>query len=148
MRVKIQEQLFLRNSSQCPCLDILSSNGPVQFIQFVKTLGNIQKNLNNILFYSSTDNVPLPQGGFKISKNWTPKYFSTVSVSHLINRSSSRYLWFIWCLYRHIYPHLHTKNLLYDNGWWIMKTFYLTEVKVNHLQTCMFNSALFLVALR
>ena len=76
-------------------------------------MGNIKKNLNKILFYSSTDNVPLPQGGFKISKNWTPKYFSTVSVSHLINRNSSRYLWFIWCLYRHIYPHVHKKKICY-----------------------------------
>ena len=70
-------------------------------------MGNIQKNLNKILFYSSTDNVPLPQGGFIISKNWTLKYFSTISVRYLLGISD------LFGVYTGIFILIYTKKIFY-----------------------------------
>ena len=59
MSVKIQERLFLRNSFQWTYMYILSNNGSIQFIQFVKILENFQENfLIEILFYYSTNKSP------------------------------------------------------------------------------------------
>ena len=60
MKVKIYEQLFLRNNCHWPCLHILSSNGTSQLdVLYVRTLGNIQENfLNEILFYYFTNKPP------------------------------------------------------------------------------------------
>ena len=91
MKVKIYEQLFLRNNSHWPCLHILSSNGTSQLdVLYVRTLGNIQENfLNEILFYYFTNKPPT------ILFLEIYKSFETTSKMLLLENCLSIYSWYM-----------------------------------------------------
>ena len=95
-----------------------------------------------VYLFKKQEDFSLNRDILKSRKKCIPDYYSTISLSLLVKRSSSKYSWFIWCLCQHIHSPLLSKNMLFGGSLRIMRILYLAEVDVEHLQTCMFRLTL------
>ena len=106
------------------------------FVPYVNLIIKIQPILRgNCFLFKKQEDFSLNMEILKSWKKWTPDCFSTISVSLLVNRRSSKYLWFIWRLCRNIHSPLLNKTCYLITVWGLWG-FYILRSLILSIYKC------------